>query len=353
MPHAIYTPYEKLLNFEGPRYLLISVKGISDKNVHSCYKEICDLHQQLAPSIPLHGVYAAEELLLFCQEYSSDNSRSQNHFDKLIADGTITNLTASSLPSLSALMDVILDFSSSNGSVSYVTQDKVFPIFNYSSIFKIITDQCVVLCRLAESSLETDEKKRQASLDAISRQLHSSDNCEFLVQLTSHILFTLANQDHYCSLIEATEMMTELKKYTDADLLRNYFLSWLSEAIKQSPSSASLQGKLVQDIKDYIDANLSNPDLTLKMIAEDHLFMNVDYVSKRFFKETGTKFSMYLREVRVQKAKELIASDTSNKLQNIAQHVGLGNSPQYFSQIFKKHTGMTPSAYSKKMHGKN
>lgn len=81
--------------------------------------------------------------------------------------------------------------------------------------------------------------------------------------------------------------------------------------------------------------------------------MNVDYVSKKYYKETGKKFSNYLTELRIQKAKELLTEIGNDKIQNIAELVGCGNNPQYFSQLFKKSTGMTPSAYIKFISGGN
>ena len=98
----------------------------------------------------------------------------------------------------------------------------------------------------------------------------------------------------------------------------------------------------------YVEENLANPNLTLKWIAENYLFMNVDYVSKRFIKETNQKFSHYLSNVRIQKAKQLLSEGHAGQIQWVAQQVGCGNNPQYFSQIFKKSTGLTPSAYAKK-----
>ena len=117
-----------------------------------------------------------------------------------------------------------------------------------------------------------------------------------------------------------------------------------------------ISGKLFDDIAVYIDdryveEHLDDPNLTLKWIAENYLFMNVDYVSKRFIKETGQKFSAYLTALRIQKAKQLLADGHSEQIQWVAQQVGCGNNPQYFSQIFKKSTGLTPSAYAKKLNG--
>ena len=102
---------------------------------------------------------------------------------------------------------------------------------------------------------------------------------------------------------------------------------------------------MTQQIYDYVEHHLQDSNLTLKYISEHHLYMNVDYVSKKFLKETGVRFSAYLTDIRIQRAKQLLASDSSGSIQNIAEQVGLGNNPQYFSQVFKKKTGMTPTVY--------
>lgn len=42
-----------------------------------------------------------------------------------------------------------------------------------------------------------------------------------------------------------------------------------------------------------------------------------------------------------------------DKILQVAAAVGCGNNPQYFSQMFKKSTGMTPSAYAAMIKGGN
>lgn len=99
-----------------------------------------------------------------------------------------------------------------------------------------------------------------------------------------------------------------------------------------------------QTIK-YSEENLSNPQLTLKWLAENYLFMNVDYISRTFLKETGEKYSAFLNRLRMEKAKELILQVGDDHIYLVAEQVGCGNNPQYFSQIFKKCYGITPSQY--------
>ena len=81
--------------------------------------------------------------------------------------------------------------------------------------------------------------------------------------------------------------------------------------------------------------------------------MNEDYVSKKFLKETGQKFSNYLTGIRIKKAKELLANINPGKIQYVAEMVGYGNNPQYFSLLFKKNTGYSPSAYIKLIGNNN
>lgn len=105
----------------------------------------------------------------------------------------------------------------------------------------------------------------------------------------------------------------------------------------------------VDKIVSYVTGHLSDSNLSLKWIAENYLYMNADYVSKQFVKQTGSKFSAYLTDLRIAEAKKLLLTTHPESPYTIAEKVGFGNNPQYFSQIFKKNTGMTPSAYMKSL----
>ena len=67
------------------------------------------------------------------------------------------------------------------------------------------------------------------------------------------------------------------------------------------------------------------------------------YFSRTFKKECGDSVISYITNLRINKAKELLA--TSNlKTFEISETVGI-HDPAYFSVIFKKNTGMSPKAY--------
>lgn len=47
----------------------------------------------------------------------------------------------------------------------------------------------------------------------------------------------------------------------------------------------------------------------------------------------------------MERAKILMATDGTLHSYEIAERVGLGNNPHYFSQVFRKYTGMTAKEY--------
>ncbi len=105
--------------------------------------------------------------------------------------------------------------------------------------------------------------------------------------------------------------------------------------------------KIIERVLSYVRDNFGNEDLSLKWLASQVVYMNEGYLSKLFLKETGEKFSHYLLRLRMEQAKELIERNGAERIYEIAQTVGLGNNPQYFSQLFKKYTGCSPSEYKK------
>lgn len=106
--------------------------------------------------------------------------------------------------------------------------------------------------------------------------------------------------------------------------------------------------EITQRVLDLVEQELADPELSLKWIAENRLYMNADYISRRFSQETGQKFSTYLNAFRMNRARELLLSQQYSNIYDIADRVGYGNNPRYFSQIFKKVTGVSPTEYIKK-----
>ena len=95
----------------------------------------------------------------------------------------------------------------------------------------------------------------------------------------------------------------------------------------------------------YVDAHFAEDSLSLQYLADHVVYMNADYIGREFTRAMGRKFSSYLLEVRMEHAKMLMATQPGLHSYEIAERVGLGNNPHYFSQVFRKYTGMPPKDY--------
>lgn len=119
-----------------------------------------------------------------------------------------------------------------------------------------------------------------------------------------------------------------------ADIEAGYveMLSVLSQQGKQY--SAAIGSALNYIAQHYAE------DLTLNMVA-DHVFLNREYLSRRFKQEVGSTFSEYLTSLRLKQAKELLET-SSLRISEVATQIGIPNI-SYFSTIFRKEFGCSPS----------
>lgn len=97
----------------------------------------------------------------------------------------------------------------------------------------------------------------------------------------------------------------------------------------------------LQRIKDYIHANL-NRNLTLNEIASSVCY-NSSHVSRFFHQMTGQTISQYILQQRMEEACRCLSCE-NDSIQAISEHLGF-DSAQYFSNVFKKYTGVSPRDY--------
>lgn len=121
-------------------------------------------------------------------------------------------------------------------------------------------------------------------------------------------------------------------------------LTKLKDIIQAGLISAQYSS-MTQQIFDYVHKNLQDSNLSLKGIAENHLFMNVDYVSKKFYRETRQKVFPLPDGNEDSACKGPDENQSFCIHPDLAMQIGCGNNPKYFSQLFKKQEGITPTEY--------
>lgn len=107
--------------------------------------------------------------------------------------------------------------------------------------------------------------------------------------------------------------------------------------------SGSEQREILSCIEENFMKELSVQDMASRFGYNDAYFC-------RIFKQLfGKSFVTYLTDFRIEKAKELMAQ-SSESVKEIARAVGYEDS-NYFAKVFRRITGMSPSAYREKTGG--
>lgn len=135
----------------------------------------------------------------------------------------------------------------------------------------------------------------------------------------------------------------------DAYNLPQQIVEHIAHTLTRLKGDQNERRTFVSQMLDYVKENYASETLSLQYIADQVVFMNADYIGKEFVKTTGMKFSTYLLNLRMQKAKAMLASNPQLHSYEIAERVGLGSNPHYFSQVFKKATGMTTKEYKNQL----
>ncbi|MBD2844110.1 helix-turn-helix domain-containing protein [Paenibacillus sp. IB182496] len=108
--------------------------------------------------------------------------------------------------------------------------------------------------------------------------------------------------------------------------------------MQQRQKSDSRQ--LIEQARAYIARHLLT-ELTVQQCAKA-VHLSPSYFSNLFKKETGSTFMQYVTAARMERAKELLLE--GEQVQEIAYELGYKDRP-YFSELFKRHTGLTPSEF--------
>lgn len=106
------------------------------------------------------------------------------------------------------------------------------------------------------------------------------------------------------------------------------------------------QNKLVHEIKQYIQANYHDSNLSLQHLS-DLFGIQIKPLSRLFKEESGEKFVDYVAYVRIENAKRLL-EETDLSIRDIGEKSGYVHSFS-FIRVFKKEAGVTPGDYRKKM----
>ena len=138
-----------------------------------------------------------------------------------------------------------------------------------------------------------------------------------------------------------------VSKNAGADILHNLIAQTIKARVAYCrENSANNFSSYIQQAVEYIDIHYGVETLTINDVAAA-VYLNPVYFGRMFKQSMGIPFRRYLMNVRMEKAKQLLTQGKYGILE-IGEMVGIEN-PSYFTQLFKKYTGMVPSEYANGM----
>ena len=106
---------------------------------------------------------------------------------------------------------------------------------------------------------------------------------------------------------------------------------------------------LMERVMKTVNENLQDPDFNVDKLAEE-VGLSRTQLHRKMKEITGISTGEFIRNHRLQQAARLIREGKINIAQ-VAYSIGFNNQT-YFSTVFKKHFGMTPTEYAEKYdHG--
>jgi len=122
-------------------------------------------------------------------------------------------------------------------------------------------------------------------------------------------------------------------------LIFNKYFSLITD-IPQNVKTSSLDKEFIEKVLNYINANIGNPELNVELLSSE-LNLSRSQFYRKIKALTNQTANEFLRNIRLQKAKQIIEKGNNN-ISEVCYEVGF-SSPSYFTKCFKSYFGVLPT----------
>jgi signal transduction histidine kinase/DNA-binding response OmpR family regulator len=129
---------------------------------------------------------------------------------------------------------------------------------------------------------------------------------------------------------------------TSRQIMFNKFYNGITKNAKAK--TTTLDNEFIQKALNYINENISETELSVEVLASE-VFLSRSQLYRKIKTLTGVSVNEFIRNVRLEKAKELIEFGNDN-INEISYKVGF-SSPSYFTKCFKEKFGYLPTHNNK------
>lgn len=235
-----------------------------------------------------------------------------------------------------------LDFQYFTGSNAIVTYDEIRNYAIRKTFYPLDTERAL-LSMIASGHSESIAEQLDVFLHALKSNNATGDQYKkaslALVFSVYHVCVenNVDTDPIFGTDLSALDKIAEIDKIS---ALQKQILDILESSAQKFASLQNVNSYMEMILK-FIDERYAD-EISLESIASE-VFITPGYVSILFKQVLGVNFVDYLQKVRSKKACQLLA-DVRLKIYDVSCKVGYKDE-KYFSQVFRKNIGMTPSQY--------
>ena len=131
---------------------------------------------------------------------------------------------------------------------------------------------------------------------------------------------------------------------TSRQLIFDKYFGSISGA-DENANASSLDKDFIHKVLNYINENMSDSDLSVEVLASQ-LHLSRSQLYRKIKTLTGQTVNEFLRKIRLQRAKQIIETESDVNISEVCYKVGF-SSPSYFTKCFKAHFGVLPTEIEK------
>jgi AraC-like DNA-binding protein len=216
--------------------------------------------------------------------------------------------------------------------------------------YELLFVQLFIYCYLCIKTIKPYKKQQQTSFVIWLWLLSISLTIIYLLSFISTNLFLLGfNFENILISIVQLASVILVYSFSYHALFQKNNTSPVTPKYNSSPIIEVNKDAYLQKICHSMEKDMLflDPTLTLDKLS-DILGINRFYISQVINEKLGKNFSDFVNAYRVEKTKALLFSEKGHQYTLLAIAFESGfNSKTSFNAVFKKHTGLTPSAYKK------
>ncbi len=330
--HAVYQKYRERLKFRGEILHACICNYVEERFLAEAHKDIRRILNKYGIEMEFPAVYVKNTVVLVLNIPSVTLCKQlAGNLESLRYRGQLVSFTVEFVQDAEeALWNMIF------GRISRFNRILLLDEAGESSVISNDLTSPWKLERLREEILYLEPKRIQEILEGMFSQF--STDTEAAKNFTMGLYLKLNSDDSEEAMEIACDFFRSLRACRKVGEVREMCFRMAVGSMRPEEKRS-----VVDMIKSYVNSHISDENLSLKWLAENYLFMNVQYLSQLFIKKEGERFSDYLNRMRMEKARRLILTYRSDNIKDIASQVGFESNPRYFGQVFKRYYGILPS----------